>query len=187
MGLPPAGHTLVELLAGLFLAAILTALSAPTFLELRSASQSRESLRRLQTLLQLARHEAVARQSRVTVCIVDTTRQCLKDSRGALHVMAFLDSNNNRQWDAAETQVYLQHLGIGALRWRASLGRHYLVFTPSGRTRENGSLYFCPTSHNERQAWTLVINRVGRVYTTVDRNNDGVREDSQGRNLSCAP
>ena len=187
MGNHPAGYSMLELLVGLALTATLTALSTPSFLELRSASQSRESLRAFQTLMQLARHTAVSHQSPVTVCVVDEDRRCRRQWRGALQALAFIDSDGNREWGEGETLVQQQTLGGGALRWRASLGRHYLVFRPSGQTRENGSLYYCPPNGNARRAWTLVVNRVGRVYTTRDGDGDGVREDSRGQKLQCPP
>lgn len=75
--------------------------------------------------------------------------------------------------------------GSGVMTWRASLARNYITFDASGFTWQNGSLTYCPDNGDLRFARAVILSQAGRSYLTLDRDNDGIREDRAGNPLAC--
>lgn len=178
------GFTLIELIIVLAIAVLLLGLGVPSFQALRHAGEANASMLRLRGMLQLARSEAIANSTEVTFCgTLDDTR-CNREWYGK--TLVFIDANRNRRLDAGEHVVTVESVPIrGTLRWRASGGRHYLRFRPEGSVKEFGTLLYCPPDTDPIAARALIISHTGRPRSSVDRDGDGVREDSSGRPLTC--
>ena len=182
-----AGLTLIELLLVLAVAAIALGLTAAPFSDKVADLRATAAMRHLGSLLNHARYSAVLQGQRVTLCARDVHGVCQRHWDRDREIIVFVDANANRRFDAQETLLRRMRwpLHHGELSWRASLARPYIEFRPSGRTGQNGTLYYCPSSRDARQARALVLNQGGRNYLTTDSNGDGIREDRNGRNLSC--
>jgi len=181
------GLTLLELLLVLSVMALALRLSTPPFAERLADLRAAAAMRQLSALLGEARYSAVLRRERITLCARSSSGNCERDWGGAEDIVVFLDRNRNRRHDAAEPLLRQLRwpLRQAELSWRASLARPYKEFRPSGRTAQNGTLYYCPANRDARQARALVLNHGGRNYLTTDSNGDGIREDRSGRNLRC--
>jgi len=179
-----SGFTLIELIIVLAIAALLLGLGVPSFQALRHAGEANAAMLRLRGMLQLARSEAIANSTEVTFCgTVDDTR-CNREWYGK--TLVFFDANRNRRLDAGEHVITVESVKIkGVLRWGASGGRHYLRFRPEGSVKEFGTLLYCPQDADPVTARALIVSHTGRARSSIDRDGDGIREDSSGRPLAC--
>jgi|AMFO01.1.fsa_nt_gi Tfp pilus assembly protein FimT len=179
------GVTLVELVAGVAVAAILVSLSIPPLREqLRSATAAAET-HKLLSLLARARVEAVRHNQVVTLCRSADGVACGGSwSRGWL---LFVDANRNGRREEAETVLAVGRPENGyRLRLAAFGSPNRMRFSPVGFTLAgNGTFRLCPEDGDVRYARAVIVNKAGRARISRDRNGDGVHEDAQGRPLAC--
>ncbi|HLT04334.1 MAG TPA: GspH/FimT family pseudopilin [Pseudomonas sp.] len=154
--------TLMELMIGLAIIAIVIGLAAPSMAQLHRGQQLGGYQAELMRLVQQSRHHALVNRSRVTVCALDGQGRCVGLTAGVLS--SFVDANGNRALDAGET--LLQTLPVpGQLRthWAGTLPLHSLHFAAQGTTYlSNGTFTLCHPAESARHA-RLVISRQGRV------------------------
>jgi type IV fimbrial biogenesis protein FimT len=177
------GFSLMELLICLLIAGLIFSFGGNLTRTLQR-EQAYATINELRRLLSYARHEAILRSGRVTLCAADQTGKCSKhwDQN---HAIVFIDENLNRRLEPNETLLRQESIRNrrGQLTWRASLGRPYIEFQEDGGTAQNGTFRFCPEAADAAAA--VIVNRAGRNYVGEDRNKDGIREDSRGKNLNC--
>ncbi len=184
---PLKGFTLLELLVCLFIASLLflfAGSSAGNLDRIIQTSQSQTTVSELRRLLSFARASAAASSQRVTLCAVNSLGKCQRQWDNGLATV-FIDLNRNRRLDDGERLLSQESRRNrqGQLSWRAALGRPYIEFKPGGGTAQNGSFHYCP--RHKLDAVAIIVNRAGRHYVGGDRNNDGIKEDSRGKNLDC--
>jgi len=181
------GFTLLELLFTLFTISILLGLALPGFQQLHRNTEMDIHARGLAQLLQLARVAAITRNSLVTLCRSVDGEGCSGQWEDG--ILVFVDYDGDRKIDSNDEVVrYHQFFGFdGEIDWRAFQNRQYLQITSTGFTRyQNGNFTLCPADGNLTYARQLIVNRSARVRFAQDSNADGIREDSQGRPLSCS-
>jgi type IV fimbrial biogenesis protein FimT len=179
--------TLIELLIVCACLAITLQITAAPFADAIADARSASAMRHLSSLLNYARQEAVLRGTPVTVCALTPTGRCSRDWLDDHRIAVFVDGDSNRRLGSQERilRELRWPLENGELSWRASLARSYIEFENNGATWQNGTLYYCPASRDARQARALVLSQSGRSYLPGDSNEDGIREDRNGRNLRC--
>lgn len=178
------GLTLVELVIVIALVAILVELGVPAARGMLNTSESAAVMLKVQSMLQLARSQAVTDQQEITFCGTTDGSTCNREWYGK--TLVFADSNKNRTLDAGEPLYADEPIEIsGRLRWRASAGRHYLRFSGEGWAKEFGTLTYCPQNGRAQHAKALIVSFTGRTRASRDTDGDGIREDSRGRPLSC--
>lgn len=181
-----AGYTLLELLVTLAIVSVLATIGISGFADLVARERATSKILTIRGFLNYARYQAVQTQQAVTVCALNTSGRCTKfwDQSPAT---IFIDSNRNRSLDNGE--LLLRQLSWqpsqGQLRWKASLGRNYLIFNLMGNTWQNGTLYYCPTNGDASFARAIVINHGGRNFVPQDSNNNGIMENGSGKDLQC--
>ena len=166
------GLTLIELMMGLAIAAILATLSAPAFLRQINGSRLSTASSDLMASLALARGEAIRTGMRVTVCRSVDGSTC--DTAAPAHWnrgwITFQDINADGVRDPGERLVHAwpampaQVIAIGNTQVADRIG-----FRPSGSTQANGTLRVCNTSASlpdDQRARDLVVIRTGRVVLT---------------------
>lgn len=169
------GFTLIELMIVLALLAIVLALSAPSMMRLVRGAQVQAEIQRLQLALNLARSEAVSRNSRVVLCpsryLSSGELSCSGDfSNGWL---VFSDGSNPEQFEAQEDELIraFEALPDGyRITNRSGLNPvvSQLTYYPDGATRGNFTLMVCPPGGVVMPSLSLVINRVGRPRVARD-------------------
>ncbi|NQV69901.1 MAG: type II transport protein GspH [Pseudohongiella sp.] len=180
------GLTLLELMITLFLLSILLGVSMPEFKTLMERKKAELSIRKLAGAIELAKSSAIASSSLVTLCRSFDGAKCGGKWQDGLII--FTDSNADRKINQQDKLLHsitfpLMH---GELRWRAFQNRQYLQITHLGFTRyQNGNFTYCPEDKNPKFASQLIINRTGRVRFAIDSDDDGIKEDSQGRAITC--
>ena len=177
------GVTVIELLVGLCIIALLTVLTLQNLPAWISSTQLSKDRNSFAALIYTARAAAINLNHQVILCPGTTSRGCAKRDSWQQGAIAFADSNRNRQYDNDDPFV----AGFGSIdsqiEWRSFRNRSYLKFLPSGRTDwQNGHFKFCGNSEKGLQ---LVLNRAGRLYFSHDEDGDGWHEDVRGRDLIC--
>lgn len=179
--------TLAELTTTLAIAGVLATAAAPGMATLIASNRSDDAVRQLHDAVQFARHLAVARRSRATLCPGAGSR-CGKRDTWHEGAIVFLDANGNGRLEAAEeVALRLPPLATGyRVYWRSFRNRKSLTMLPTGLTDwQNGNMLVCPPDGNPRQTRLLVINAHGRTRLASDSDGDGVVERANGRPVSC--
>ena len=167
------GVSLLEVLVVLALAITFQAVAAPAMGKLTDSFRLTASANSLFTGLQLARSEAIARNSRVVLCKSPTGEQCV--STGGWHEgwMVFNDVNNNASRDPGEELLLREQPSSSPLRLTGnSTVANYVSYTGLGMARHTsgafqaGTFTVCVPSTAPSEARQLVLSNTGRVRTT---------------------
>ena len=128
-----SGHTLVELMVVLAIAALLLSLAAPSLQAIIARQRLRTVQNDLFAAIHLTRSQAIQRGSRVTLTPQDSTA-----SDWTQGWVVFIDSNGNLRLDPAEERIFQQgpvDPGI-SIRFTFSSGpaRQYIAYNAEGRS-----------------------------------------------------
>lgn len=154
------GVTLLELLTALGILILVTAMAVPPLKGWYDNHQTRRLQTQLLHSLRLARNEAVASGSRVTLCPA-ADGQC--QGNWSQQLMAFIDIGGDGDRQAGDRLLLLSPLQPrGSLRWRSFRGKNYLQFDATGMTPAlNGTLHYCPDEPGVA-GFALTLSRTGR-------------------------
>lgn len=97
------GLTLIELMVGLAVAAILLGIAIPSFTEARLTVRASTAIEQFQQDLLYGRQLSVAYQNSITICPVNSSNQCDGQWRKGYHI--FIDANNNDAMDNNEERL----------------------------------------------------------------------------------
>jgi len=180
-----SGFTLLELLVTLGIVGVLSSITLPALSSLvkKNRADSIQSL--LRSAIYTTRATAISDNSITVLCPVDTGN-CGRDwNRG---FMIFTDSNNDRVLDEDETLIEYQQLNKPGfdISWRASAGRDFLRYSPTGIAREFGRFTLCHQSSDPSFARSIIVNRHGRLRLFRDSDGDGIVEDVNGDHPDCS-
>jgi type IV fimbrial biogenesis protein FimT len=166
---PHRGFTLIEMVAVLAIASILTAGALPAFEAIGMRMNLSSFSNGFLSQLHLARSEAIKRSTRVVVCNSANGTSCASSGGWEQGTIVFEDSNNNGLREAGE---FLIERGGGLpAGYRFAGNQHvgrYISFTPMGATRmisggfQAGTLTLCSRSNEPVPARQVVISAVGR-------------------------
>ena len=180
------GLTFVELLIVLSIVAILAAFAMPSLTDFIQNNRAVTQINDLQTSLNLARSEAIKRNTQVVICKSDSGTAC-KDSGSSWHAgwIVFVDANRDNKVDSAADILQVQD---------ALEGGNQLVFTPTRVTYSSsglatagmsGTFVLCD-SRGSSYARGLIIGPSGRARLAKDTDDSGVVEDISKNDLSCS-
>ncbi|WP_241262734.1 GspH/FimT family pseudopilin [Parahaliea mediterranea] len=163
------GFTLVELLAVVAVVAITLFWGLPSFSRLVTASQLRFEAARIQRAVNLARSEAVSRNTPVTICPSPYATSGALECGEAFGVGWIVFSNRDRddEFDAG-TDKLLRAFGPmpDGFRVMNKAGTKViateLTYWADGASRRNLTFMVCPPSGVALDSWSVVINLVGR-------------------------
>ena len=127
------GHTLVELMAVLAIAALFLALTVPSLHSIIARQRLRTTQNDLFAAINLTRSQAITRGARVMLMPQDAA--ATDWTRGWV---VFIDSNRNQRLDPAEERIFQQgpiHPGI-SIKFAFSAGpaRQYIAYNAEGRS-----------------------------------------------------
>lgn len=178
------GFTLVELLACLAILTLLLILAAPSFKMLWRGNQADVYIETLQRAIAMARSTAISTKKIVSLCPYEKS-SCGDNWENGL--MIFVDSNNDGKLDEEDTlkEVLNFSPSNSTITWRASGGKNYLRYSPTGMARQFGRFHICDKDGDMNLARSLVVNRQGRTRVYRDRDHDGVVEDIDGKITDC--
>ena len=175
------GFSLIELLVCIAILAIFTTVAVPSYSALVQRQEMTTAVNGMVHLLNLARMEAIKRQTFMTICPTADNKNCSTDWN--LPLMLFEDPNKDEH--RTDNEQLLRVLEPrSSTQWTAN--RNYVQYQASGLINgTNASLVYCPQSGEARYARRIIINIGGRVRLSADRDGDGIHEGSNGAALSC--
>ena len=188
-GSSPNGYSLIELWVTLSVFIILASFAIPAFSGLMHRTQSLITINSLATAYQLARNGAISTRQSVVFCAqTPGENKCGEDwLKGAI---VFTDTNNNRVLDEDKKERVLTVLPAlpegSQIVLKAALRKHYLRFMPNGMLENTaGTLTYCPPNGKSTDARIMIFSVNGRLRFGIDKDNDGIREDANGKALQC--
>lgn len=175
-----AGFTLIELMVGVAIMAILLAVGVPSFQSAVASSRLTTSTNDMVSALALARTEAIRRGTRVTVCKSANGTGCTTAGNWAQGWIIFIDttrSSSDATVDSGEAILARQAAAPGNLVMAGSSGvPNFVSFAADGQAKlmsgasQAGVLRVCSTAPalgDARRARDIAITASGRVTTTT--------------------
>ena len=166
-----SGLTLLELLIGLTIGALLMLLAGPGYRRWIADAEVRDRVEALVNGMGMARAEAIKRGLRVNLCQSDDGAHCTDSGRWEAGWLVYADENHNGDLDPDETVIRTQGPARPGITARGNKPvAKYVSYTSLGQTRmQNGALQMgtftiCRSGHNIVE---VVLANGGRVR--VDR------------------
>jgi len=171
------GFTLLELITGLSITAIVTATGVPAFNELIQKNRLTTEINTFVTHLHYVRSEAIKRGIRGVMCRSNDGNTCSRTQGWEEGWIIFADKNANREYDGDDELLFVQQArknGINITSGR----RRTIVYQNTGQSPgSNGTYVFCSPAYPEF-AKAVIISNTGRPRLST------VRPD--GSSLNCA-
>lgn len=177
-----AGLTITELLIGLAIVSILVTVVAPNIQSIIQSNRVVGDINQLSAALRFARFSAINDEQSVVLCPTENYTACVNDWQ--LGKMAFVDDNGNGSRDADEPLLVSIEAVSGNNMILGVEGS--VTFLPQGTVSNNIALVVCPSSQDNTLASGLYVTQYGRISVATDSDNNGVKEDLAGDELSCS-
>ena len=178
------GQSLIELLFVFAIAALLVAASLPDLGFMAAKHRVDVLAETFERLIVTTRSHAITGQKIASLCPYGEN-SCGDDwSKG---VILFTDQNNNGEIDDKDQMLEAKQWAENetTIQWRASAGRNYLRYSPTGMARQFGKFHLCNINDDKRLNRSLVVNRQGRVKRYRDSDDDGIVDDGKGNTPQC--
>jgi type IV fimbrial biogenesis protein FimT len=163
--------TLIELVAGLAIAAILFALALPAYGRFIAEQRLREQARRFADSIMLARSEAIKRNGHVVICAAPTAAACDTAAHWEAGWIMFADTDDNADVDAGDALLGREEASPDGVTLRGNRPvAKYLRFNYLGQARttsgalQMGTIEVCTPG---LQGYRVVLANSGR--TRIDR------------------
>jgi type IV fimbrial biogenesis protein FimT len=154
-----SGFTLLELIVGITIAAILTALTVPSFLKTVQTNRGVSDANAVLAVITLARSEAIKRDSTVTLCASTDGSTCSTSASWDSGFLAYIDANGDGTYDSSPTppdillraEVPLSgastiNLCSGTPSTSAGTAAYSISFKGTGQTSSQGYFDINPTT-----------------------------------------
>tara|TARA_R110000803_G_scaffold149508_2_gene214885 strand:+ start:8848 stop:9441 length:594 start_codon:yes stop_codon:yes gene_type:complete len=182
-----SGFTITELLIGIFIIGILTAVAVPSLSGFILQSRVDNEISELHRLLLTARNSAVNNGKNVTVCPLSGT-SCGTNWQNELSVFTNNGNSlaNNKSFDSANEELIKVKAKVASgdsLKFSQTI----IIFSPTGRlvSGGNGTFSYCPKGNTDLSRG-INISLSGRLYKTSDTDNDNKDENRNGTDVSCS-
>jgi type IV fimbrial biogenesis protein FimT len=164
-----AGFSLVKTLVVLAVCAILAAVAAPSWRSTSHSQRLRAITGAFVAHVQLARSEAIKRNSRVALCKSLTGTSCVSGGSWEAGWIVFHDANNNARADAGETLIGTGQPPAQGYRVMGNgMVSAYLSYNGTGMSRSTsgafqaGTFTVCREGPGASEGREIVISAVGR-------------------------
>ncbi|OUS06063.1 hypothetical protein A9Q81_04870 [Gammaproteobacteria bacterium 42_54_T18] len=181
------GFSLIELMVTIAIAGIITATAVPSFNTTIERNRILSERDELAGHLRLARSAAAANNGTVVVCASSDKANCNKTGDWESGWIVFLKGGPDIDKFVTATDTLLKvSEGIddnNSLSWDG--GGSEVAFDADGSARSSGTFIFCGSSSGSLLARALILYGTGSMRPGIDNDDDGVREDMDGNNISC--
>jgi len=183
-----SGFTIVELLVGIAILGIITAIALPNFSSFLVKTRVDNQISELHRLVSSARNAAINSGQNVTLCPLSTANKCGSSWQNQLSIFTNSDntSANNSVFDS-NTESILKVKDKADDGDTLKFDQTIIVFSPSGRlvSGSNSKFSYCPKGYaNFSRA--VSISLTGRVSTSADIDGSGKEKDRKGNTITCS-
>ncbi|WP_218352664.1 GspH/FimT family pseudopilin [Alteromonas lipotrueiana] len=175
------GLTLVELMITVAIVAILMTVGAPGISSMLQQNQVIADINNISSVARAARFTAVDEGTEVILCPTKDYKKCKNNWKEAK--MAFIDENGNGELDENDILIAATEPLSDSNKVKGISGS--LVFGPDGSVSKQATIEICPSSKDNKSASALLISLYGRLAVATDSDNNGIKEDADGADLSC--
>ena len=178
------GFTIIELLMTLAIISITLGLGVPSLSSTIKRMQTKATTAALYTAFNKAKSYAITNHAHVYLCGSDKEYGCSK--RWSKNLLMFSDDNQNQTADPEEILYsYMINYKAGYIKSRIAYGKNYTRIRSHGEASYTGSFLVCQEGGDSRDYRRVTWNLAARTYFGIDRNGDGVIEDTQGSAIKC--
>lgn len=165
-----SGSTLVEMLVVLLIALVLAVQATPSLTHLLASARLRWVAVTFYSHLQLARNEAIKRNSREVLCPSSNGQQCLALGNWGQGWIVFNDANDNAQRDPGETIIAVQSALHESVRFAGNTNvAKYVSYAGDGSSKlasgafQAGHFTICTASAVTTDARLIYLSKVGHA------------------------
>lgn len=179
------GFNLIELIVAIAIFSILASITLPNISAFITAMRVDNEIHQLQRLLLMTRHSAVSKSETVTLCPLNQENQCHNAWKSNLSI--FIDNDNNGIYEPNKNEELLYVKTANTTDDTLSFSYTRVSYQPTGILNGifNGTFRYCPKKHEELSRGIIISSTSGRIYTTLDTNNDGRDNNRSGKNIAC--
>lgn len=160
------GQSLVELLVGLSVLAILLSIAAPALSGMIESSETTYAVNQMTGAINHARSSAVFNHQTTIICAGKT--DCIRTTTWSDSLLIFHDLNSNSRVDSDEPTLRHEQLPDGySWQWSSFRKLTHIIYEQNGTTQAaNGTLTLCKNGKPRRQ---IVISLSGRARQQAPR------------------
>lgn len=162
------GVTLIELMTTVAILAILASVAVPSFNEAILSNRLTSYANTFVTDAQLARSEALKRNTQVRLCRSDDGTSCASSSGWQQGWIIFQDSNGNAAVDTGEAVIRRQLAFTTG--YQLTGATYSLAFQSLGDVTSSANLVLCRSSPLGNQERRITISVTGRTAVTTERS-----------------
>jgi len=191
-----SGFTLIELVVTIAVLIVLLVLGVPEFQRMTESNRQVAAINAIVSDLNLARSEAVKTGRVVTLCGSTDGATCNTGNWESGWIV-FTDGNRNAGINPADGDILISRnngLPAGLALFGVAFDDNAIVqYLPNGELRDtdgdgvdDGTFVVCDTKDKDAtRARASNVTRLGRVAIARDTDNDGIRNDVNGNNVTC--
>lgn len=176
------GYTLIELMVTIAILSIIIGVVMPGARGFINHSMLSKEVNELSALARLARFKAMEEQIEVVLCPTQDYSDCI--SNWTYAKMAFIDLNGDGDRDSDE------NLLGSTEKLRSSISvtapNQSIIFDNRGGANITSTLIFCDETAKANKAVGLIINGYGKIAVAYDSDDNDIKEDHAGNDLSCS-
>ncbi|MDX2368647.1 MAG: GspH/FimT family pseudopilin [Colwellia sp.] len=179
------GFTIIELMIGLAVLGIITAIAMPSLNQFLVNMRIDNEISQIHRLVLSARNSAINMERNVTLCPLNATNTCTNTWGGELSV--FIDLDNDNIYEPANNEMLLKVKS--AIQNNDTLtyaGFSRITFAPTGQLSAalNSTFIYCPQGFNDLGR-AVLLSTSGRAYQSSDVDGDGKDEYRNGNEVAC--
>jgi type IV fimbrial biogenesis protein FimT len=161
------GVTLIELLIAASIVVVLVGIAMPAFSGAFEASRAGSARAALVSSYMAAVSSATMAGSHAVLCPSSNGTACLSDPDWSSGWIAFLDTDGDREHQAAEP-IVAQHGALsGKVRLRSTVGRTRIVIQANGGNAGSNVTYTLCDGRGAAMAETLVLSNSGVLHAGI--------------------